>query len=469
MNGRSQVRCDLLSLPILRSVVRWRGFPVVFQAAVLVVLAGLVINGWNIGQNHSADEVMMLRKTNLTTLVVWGLWWPVMIALALGFGRAWCTVCPMELVNRVGDAVARRVGWPRAPLGRWLKAGWLILLAYLALQVLVAGVSIHRVPHYTSVMLITMFAAALATGLAFREPRSFCRAFCPAEALLSAYGRYTPLQLDVKDAQVCEACETRDCIAPENREKFDARSCPSQLVPFKREPSDGCVLCFQCAKVCPHENLGFGLVRDDAGTRRQRLLKPFEAGFVMVAAGFVAHEVVGEVKWLDKCFHTVPEALDAAWPGVGFGWFEGLWFLVLFPAVLWAVTACLAYTLGHRSGWRKLFLAAATGAAPVIAIAHLAKAIAKVSSWGGYLPLAVAEPVGVDTFNQIAQGALAAPSRLLSFPLLGWIMLLATLLIGWRSWRWMRQAADESLAAARAGCTVVTVFFVGVLVTWLLP
>ena len=467
MNSESQLKWDLFSHAGFRSLLRWRGFPVAFQLAALLAVAALAVNGWRIGLAHSAEEVMTLRKTNLTTLLVWGLWWPAMIAVAFGLGRVWCTVCPMELVNRAGDAVARRFGWPRARLGPWVRAGWFIFLGYLVLQVLVSGVSIHRVPHYTSVMLIVLTAAALVSGLAFREPRSFCKGFCPAQALLPVYGRYTSVQLEVKDPQVCAACTTRECVDPARRHAFDGRSCPSLCAPFERAQSDACVLCFQCAKVCPHENVGFGVVRAAAGVRQNRLLRPFEAAFVMVAAGFVAHEVIGEVKWLDKFFHAVPTALDAQWPALGFGWFEGLWFLLLFPAVLWGLTAALAYPFSRGASLKRLLLAAATGAAPVVAMAHLAKAVAKLSSWGGYLPHALADPAGVDTFDRIAAHALATPERLVSFPLVGWVMLLAMLVIGWRSWRWTRQAAANALAPARVAFAVVALLFGAVLTTWL--
>jgi hypothetical protein len=62
----------------------------------------------------------------------------------------------MELVNRIGDALARRVGWPRARLGTFLRAGWMIVMLYLLLQLLVAGISIHRVPHFTAVLLLAL-------------------------------------------------------------------------------------------------------------------------------------------------------------------------------------------------------------------------------------------------------------------------------------------------------------------------
>ncbi len=461
-----QFHVNLLGYRPVRALVRAAAFPVTLQTIALAGVVFFIWNGWGIGPRHGAAELMTLRKTNLTTLFVWGLWWPGMIALALVLGRAWCTVCPMELVNRVGEEVARQVGWPRARLGRWLRAGWFIILGYLVLQVLVAGMSIHRVPHYTAVMLIVLLVGALGAGLLFREPRAFCRSLCPAGALLSVYGRYTPAQLDVRDPEVCKRCTTRDCVAAANRDRFDKRSCPSLLRPYAREQSDGCVLCFQCAKVCPHGNIGFGLTRRTAGVRRHRLLLPFEAAFVTFAAGFVAHEVIGEVKWLDEYFHTVPKALQQLAPSVKFGWFEALWFLVLFPLALWSVAAVGARVFTGRQSVRTLLLAAATGAAPVVAVAHLAKAAAKVASWGGFFPLALADPTGMETFRRIGDKALAAPAPWVGLAPLGWATLILLALVAWRSLRWVREASGEAARAAYAGFAVTAVFFAATLLVW---
>jgi len=435
---------------------------------MLAVMVLLVVNGLGQGPGMGADELMTFRKTNLTTLVVWGLWWPAMIVVALAFGRAWCTICPMELANRLGDAVARKFGWPRARLGKLLRAGWVIVFGYLVLQLLVAGVSMHRVPHYTAVLLLILLGGALLTGLVFRQPRSFCRAFCPAAALLSVYGRYTPIQLETRDPDFCERCPTKDCIQDENRYRFDKRSCPSQLRPFERDPSDGCVLCLQCAKVCPYDNIGVGLVSSKAPIRRKALLKPFEAAFVMLALGFVAHEVIGEVKWLDSIFHLVPLWLSSLVPGLPFGWFEVLWFLVLFPFVFWAAIAGLSYLTGHRAGLRSLLLAVATGAAPVVAVAHLAKAVAKLSSWGGFLPLSLRDPQGLDTFQRLADQSLSTPTAIFGLSLLGWVMLALILFVAWRAWRWAGQMPAEILAAARCGMLSSMFLFSATLVVWAL-
>lgn len=211
------------------------------------------------------------------------------------------------------------------------------------------------------------------------------------------------------------------------------------------------MLCLQCAKVCPYDNIAVGIVTADAPVRCKALLKSYEAAFVMMALGFVAHEVIGEVKWLDAAFHFVPASLANSIPDIAFGWFEALWFLVLFPLVVWSVIAGVGYLAGHRHGLRSLLLAAATGAAPVVAIAHLAKATAKVSSWGNFLPLSLVDPQGLETFGQLADDSISRPLAMLGLPVLGWVMLALIVVIAWKAWRWSRQVPAEMLPAARCG------------------
>lgn len=138
MTGKSRVHWDVLAWMPVRRVLMSVAFPVALQAGAFIAVLWLALNGLGLGADLRPEELLSFRKTNMTTLVVWGLWWPGMIAVALAFGRAWCTVCPMELANSIGDAAARAIGWSRARLGRFLRAGWLIVIIYLALQLLVA-------------------------------------------------------------------------------------------------------------------------------------------------------------------------------------------------------------------------------------------------------------------------------------------------------------------------------------------
>lgn len=462
----SRFRVDVTASRLLRRLVLWRGFPFVFQALCLVVVISLVLVGWGHGTDVAPDDLLILRKTNLTTLLVWGLWWPTMLALALSLGRVWCTVCPAELVSRLGNVLAQRVGWPRVRLPRW--AGWSTVGGFLGLQLLVFGASVHRIPHGTALVLFLLLGAALVAGLVVREPRAFCKALCPASPLLSVYGRFTPVQLDIREADVCARCTTRDCVDAGRRDRLDRRSCPSQVRPYARAAGDGCVTCFQCVQTCPHGNIGFGLVRDDATIRRPSALRPFEAVFVMSMAGFVTHEMVGEVGWLEEAFHVAPRTLATSLPGLDGGWTEALWTLAMFPLIVWSALALVARLFGSGLGFRDRLVAIATGAAPVVAIAHLAKGVAKLAGWAGYLPGALADPTGLDTLHAIASGTATAPPRLVGLGLVAWVALGALLFVGWRSWRSRRAVVGQAVPAARVGLTGSTLLFGGVLVAWTL-
>lgn len=461
----ARLKLDVLAPPPARWLLARAAFPLLLQLAALAGVVALAVNGWGIGADASADELKLLRKTNLTTLFVWGLWWPGMIAAALLLGRAWCTVCPMELVNRMGDAAARALRLPRLRLGSTLRAGWVVVAAYLTLQLLVAGASIHRVPHYTALVLLALLGTALATGALFSERRSFCKGFCPAGALLSVYGRFTPVALDVRDPSVCERCERKDCVSAANRDRLDRRSCPSSLRPFARSASDGCVLCLQCAKVCPERNVGLGLVASDAPQRRPALLRPAEAAFVMVASGFVTHELAGEVDAVEALFHRAPDAAAKLLGVASGGWIEAVWFLVAFPALLWGAVAVAARLAGQRGGLGASLRAAATAAAPVIAVAHLAKALAKLASWGAFLPGALRDPHGLATFAAIRAEAVAAPGALAELAQVGVVTMVGVALLALWSWR-RPVAAPGGARAARVAIGLTGALMIAVLAAW---
>lgn len=186
----------------------------------------------------------------------------------------------------------------------------------------------------------------------------------------------------------------------------------------------------------------------------------------MVGLGFVSHEVIGEVPWLDAIFHVVPAWLAALSLAVPPGWFEALWFLGLFPLAVWAIVAGLARLLGHRAGLRALLLAATTGAAPVVAIAPLGKATAKIGSWGGFLPLALRDPHGVETARRIADDSLVAPAASFALPTLAWVLLAVMLAVVWGAWRSARQIPGDSAIAARTGLAGAAVLFGAVLGIW---
>ena len=49
----------------------------------------------------------------------------------------------------------------------------------------------------------------------------------------------------------------------------------------------------------------------------------------------------------------------------------------------------------------------------MVAAAHMAKAVEKMATWGGYLPYALKEPLGADASRAFADGQFALPTPIL--------------------------------------------------------
>jgi hypothetical protein len=81
----------------------------------------------------------LFAKTNLATSLIWGVWWPAMLWIAVLFGRAWCMVCPLEVVSNVSERLARASKFPQRPLRKWMASGAVIVGLYALIQMLVAG------------------------------------------------------------------------------------------------------------------------------------------------------------------------------------------------------------------------------------------------------------------------------------------------------------------------------------------
>ena len=250
---------DLLRFRPIKAFVRWRGFPYVFQTALLAFFVFMAVLSWGLYPPEGVND-KLFAKTHLANLLVWGLWWPAMVWTAVLFGRVWCAVCPLELVANITERLGRALGVKQRVLGKWLRSGALIVGLYALIQMLVAGASLHRTPAYTSLFLWGLLATAALTGFFFRD-RAFCRGFCPVGLLLGTYGRGGMLAVRSTSKDQCGDCTGKDCVRACNRTKLDARSCPSLLNPARVNRNADCLVCVQCVKVCQPENMGLFLRR----------------------------------------------------------------------------------------------------------------------------------------------------------------------------------------------------------------
>lgn len=450
----------------MRRLALSKAFPYAFQAALLVLFVALAIVGWKQFPPHDVPG-KLFAKTNLVTLIIWGLWWPAMVWTAVLLGRAWCAVCPLELVSNGTERLAKRLGIAQRKLGRWLRAGWLIVLAYFVLQFLVAGLDLHRNPGGTSIFLWNTLGLAAATALIFSD-RAFYRAFCPVGLLLGTYGRGGMLAVRPGTSETCASCRSKDRVHPARRYAADARSCPSLLNPEKLDDNADCLLCGQCFKVCGSGNL------------RLLLRKPFSTGdwyeplaswpvtlFVMIASGFVTYELCSEWEAAKKVFALMPGFFTSAL-GIPYlsGWVMGFWRLIMFPLLFWLLLGGVAVALGAArnfgTAWRKLAL-------PVVAIVaagHMAKGLAKVVSWVQFLPGAVADSAGAETAAAIQTGQIPSPASLASLTTASVVGIVLLVLSTFFALRVARKITPEAGPGRTVPVLLAGIFFTFLVAGW---
>lgn len=235
---------NVLRIRLIRAVIMWPGFPYLIQFLMLGMFVALAVLGWG----RFAPEGMndkLYAKTNIVNLVIWGIWWPSMVWLAVLFGRIWCMVCPLELIANGAERLGRKCGVKQLIPGKWLRSGALIAGLYATIQLCVAGAHLHRVPAYTSLFLLSLLGMAGLVGFFFKD-RAFCRGFCPVGLLLSVYGRGGMLAVRAGSDRICTTCTGKDCIMACNRTGLYGRSCPSLLNPPKLNSNRDCLVCGQC-------------------------------------------------------------------------------------------------------------------------------------------------------------------------------------------------------------------------------
>ena len=458
---------NLLKLRLIRGLVLWPGFPYVFQFITLVVFVTLAIIGWG----HFVPEYVndkLYAKTNIVNLVIWGLWWPSMVWLAVLFGRIWCTACPLELVANGTERLGRMLGVRQLILGKWLRSGAVIVGLYAIIQLCVAGAHLHRIPAYTSLFLCSLLGAAGWVGFFFKD-RAFCRGFCPVGLLLGTYGRGGMMAVRAGSAQVCADCTGKDCIMACNRTKLYDRSCPSLLNPPRLNSNRDCLVCGQCIKSCKPDNMQLVLRRPfHPADDREPLASWPVTIFVMMVSGFVTGELCSEWALAKSVFLWLPEHFIERFnlSSVG-GWIEGVWMIGIYPLLLWFVFGILAAFNSDNAfvvirSWRFLALPLAV----IISAGHMAKGLAKFVSWVGFLPYACKDPLGIKTALEMSSKTIRQPASLISMAIISIVGMILVITGMYFAVREAKLANPETYYLRFSPKLILGVFFVFIIFGW---
>ena len=432
---RSVPGVDLLAWRRLHRLLARRAFQFALIAPNLLVFTLIILAGL-VGTATGA--------TNFATIFVWLVWWGllVLVLIPLG-GRAWCAMCPIpapgEWLAR-GAIVERRAGvmglgrrWPRALQNLWPAFGGLLLLVLF-------GLVVTTRPLVTALLLLGFVAVALATHLLF-EGRAFCRYLCPVGGLLAVYSMVAPLELRARNLDVCRECRSKACFRG-----GEGYPCPTFQFPGGGlQRNTYCLLCTECLKACPYDNVALRLRAFGADLLVTRGRRADEAWTALLLLGTaLAHSVIklGPWGWI-KSWANLDSAVDFLLYTL---LFVGA-VLVVLPA-LHLLTAWLSRTLaGSSARLGKVFVEYAYALVPLSLGAWMAFTLAVVLPNLSYVPRVLSDPLGWgwDLF-----GTREATWTWVPLGVLPWAQLTLVLVGLWGSIRVARGIVGQVLGAAAA-------------------
>jgi hypothetical protein len=136
--------------------------------------------------------------------------------------------------------------WPR-----WLRSKWLAVILLALFLWAYEVFSLWDSPWWTGWLVIGYFASAFVIDGFFRGA-AFCNYVCPIGQFNFVQSLVSPLEVKVRDATICAACRTKDCIRGRDR----IPGCELHLFQPRKSGNMDCTFCLDCIHACPHDNIG---------------------------------------------------------------------------------------------------------------------------------------------------------------------------------------------------------------------
>lgn len=272
-------RIELTRTPFIKNALKSRYpqlavFIVMLIGYIFAILAGLI--GTPVGSH------------NFSIVFVWIAWWAILILVAVPFfGRGWCAVCPIPLPGEwlqrgaVLSPPDKRPKWLNLRVPKMFRNIWLQNISFLLLA-LFSSVLLTT-PNITGVVLAVMLFAAIGLSTVF-ERRAFCRYLCPVGGFIGLYSQTAPIELRIKDKQVCVTCEGKPCYNGSQA----GYGCPWDVFPGGLTKNTYCGLCMECIRTCPHDNIAVNLrpFSADLAKPSTRMDEAFKA-FIMLGSAII--------------------------------------------------------------------------------------------------------------------------------------------------------------------------------------
>jgi cytochrome c oxidase assembly factor CtaG len=229
---------DVLRVPVLGRFLRWRHARLALQLPLAVLAALLILDGLRGPQ---------VGAMNLAGVLPWIHWRGLVILALLAAGNFFCMACPFVLPRTLARRwLPAKWNWPRPLRNKWPAVLLLVLFlwAYEAF-------ALWDSPWWTAWLALGYFTAPLVIDGLFRGA-AFCKYVCPVGQFNFVQSLVSPLEVKVRDPEVCSSCRSRDCI----RGRDGIPGCELHLFQPHKAGNMDCTFCLDCVHACPHDNIG---------------------------------------------------------------------------------------------------------------------------------------------------------------------------------------------------------------------
>jgi hypothetical protein len=165
----------------------------------------------------------------------------------LAAGNLFCLACPFTLPR----TLARRWLPAGRPWPRWLRSKWLAVGLLALFLWAYEAFALWDSPWWTAWIAVGYFVGAFVIDSLFRGA-AFCKYVCPIGQFNFVQSLVSPLEVKVRDPEVCASCRTRDCIAGRD----GIPGCELRLFQPRKAGNLDCTFCLDCVHACPHDNVG---------------------------------------------------------------------------------------------------------------------------------------------------------------------------------------------------------------------
>ena len=191
-------------------------------------------------------------NSNISLLLVWAMWEPLLVISWFIGARIWCSVCPMGAVN---DLLSR-IGKKKLKVPAFIRDYGVYISAVGLAVIILAEVAtkMHYSPRATGFLLLSIVSFAMLSGILF-DRRVWCRYLCPLGTLGAVFSGCSIVEWRSNNSICDSSCKDNICYKGDTV----TRGCPLYQGPFSLHSNQNCILCGNCVKLCPHDSPAFNL------------------------------------------------------------------------------------------------------------------------------------------------------------------------------------------------------------------